>query len=101
MSGVVLVRDKPFILSQSLSLTSLAVSFSEKKNTNSKIDNGEFSLDGIGLITLDVEKMYNTMTEDLALGGTKAYFERRDQQVNGGLDSDEIKVTPQSILEGL
>ena len=43
---------------------------------NERIDNGEITLDGVGLITLDVEKMYNTMSEDLALGGTKAYLQK-------------------------
>ena len=72
------------------------------EDINEKIDKGEFSLDGVGLITLDVEIMYNTMTEDLAMGGTKAYLEKRNQQVvDGELDSDENNVTPQSILEGL
>ena len=33
---------------------------------NERIDNGEISLDGVGLIALDVEKMYNTMSEELA-----------------------------------
>ena len=68
---------------------------------NEKIDGGEVCLDGVGLITLDVEKMYNTMTEDLALGGTKTYLEKRQQVGGGALDLDEDKVTPDSILEGL
>ena len=50
---------------------------------NEKIDNGEVSLDRVGLITLDVEKMYNTMTEELALGGTKRYLDQRAQQMGG------------------
>ena len=71
------------------------------EDINEKIDLGEVSLDGVGLVTLDVEKMYNTMTEDLALRGTKAYFEKRNQQGDDELNLDERNVTPQSILEGL
>ena len=41
------------------------------------------------------------MTEDLALGGTKTYLEKRQQVGGGALDLDEDKVTPDSILEGL
>ena len=59
---------------------------------NEKIDRGEFSLEGVGLITLDVEKMYNTMTEELALAGTRSYLERVSQ---------DIDVHPESILKGL
>ena len=56
----------------------------------------------VGLITLDVEKMYNTMTEDLAFGGTAKYLEKRTQQMVGDeLDLDEKNVSPESILEGL
>ena len=60
------------------------------KDINEKIDRGEFCLKGVGLITLDVEKMYNTMTEELALAGTKNYLERvsRDMdELSGGLTS--------------
>ena len=62
------------------------------EDINEKIDRGEFTLEGVGLITLDVEKMYNTMTEELALAGTKSYLERVSQ---------EIDVHPDSILKGL
>ena len=60
------------------------------KDINEKIDRGEFCLKGVGLITLDVEKMYNTMTEELALAGTKNYLERvsRDMdELSGGFTS--------------
>ena len=60
------------------------------EDINEKIDRGEFSLEGVGLITLDVEKMYNTMTEELALAETKNYLERvsRDMdELSGGLTS--------------
>ena len=60
------------------------------EDINEKIDRGEFSLEGVGLITLDVEKMYNTMTEELALAETKNYLERvsRDMdELSGGVTS--------------
>ena len=62
------------------------------EDMNEKIEKGELTLDGVNLITLDVEKMYNTMTEELALAGTKSYLEERSQ---------DIDVTTESILRGL
>ena len=67
------------------------------EDINEKIEKGEVTLDGVGLITLDVEKMYNTMTEELALAGTRSYLGRRSQEING----NESQVTADSILEGL
>ena len=60
---------------------------------NEKIEREEFSLEEVGLMTLDNEKMYNTMTEELALVGTKEYLEKKRQQVGDGeLDLDENRV---------
>ena len=63
---------------------------------NEKIDSGDFSLDGVALVTLDVESMYNNMTKDLARVATSQFLE-------GGRsgDSEEAKVSSQSILEAL
>ena len=38
---------------------------------NKPIENGEVSLDGVALVTLDVEAMYNNMTDELAGGASK------------------------------
>ena len=42
---------------------------------NKKVDTGEVSLDGVALVTLDVEAMYNNMTDELAGGATKEFLE--------------------------
>ena len=47
---------------------------------NKKVNTGEVSLDGVALVTLDVEAMYNNMTDELAGGATKEFLE-------GGRDS--------------
>ena len=36
------------------------------ENLNRQIEDGQLSLDGISLITLDIDKMYNNMSEELA-----------------------------------
>ena len=43
---------------------------------NKKVETGEISLDGVALVTLDVEAMYNNMTDELA-GGASKEFSRR------------------------
>ena len=63
---------------------------------NMKIDRNEFSLEGIALVTLDVESMYNFMSEDLARGACKEFLE----EANGG-HGDEIEVSSRSILKAL
>ena len=41
---------------------------------NQKIEKDEVSLDGVAMVTLDVESMYNNMTKDLAGGATKEFW---------------------------
>ena len=65
---------------------------------NCKIDKAEFSLEGVALVTLDVEAMYNNMSEELAGNATKEYLVN-DRGLAG---SEEIKkVRTQSILDAL
>ena len=71
------------------------------EDINEKIEKGEVSLDKVALITLDVEQMYNTMTEELAFKGSKEYLKKKEQEVRSGLIVDENNVTPESILAGL
>lgn len=69
---------------------------------NNKIENEELSLEGVALITLDVDKMYNNITEDLGRGACKKYLETRNSQ--GGLNVsnlDENSVSTSSILKAL
>ena len=59
-----------------------------------KIEAGECSLDGVGLATLDLEKMYNNMTEEVGTEACKAYLQSRS------LDEKESMST-NSILKAL
>ena len=61
------------------------------ENMNEKIESGEFSLEGVALMTLDVDKMYNNMTEELGLTGCRKYLESRSEQ----------EVSTESIMKGL
>ena len=63
---------------------------------NSKIVKGEVSLGGLALVTLDVEAMYNNMTDELAMGASKEFLE-------GGrvADPEMLKVKTKSILDAL
>jgi hypothetical protein len=63
---------------------------------NQKIDEKKFSLEGIALVTLDVESMYNFMTDELAGGACKDFLEKRT------VGNPEImKVKSASILKAL
>ena len=37
------------------------------------------SLEGVAVVSLDVESMYNNMSEDLGTGGCKEYLENRSE----------------------
>ena len=45
---------------------------------NDKIESGELSLDGVSLVSLDVNKMYNNITEDLGSNSCRQYLDSRD-----------------------
>ena len=54
-------------------------------NINEKIDSGEFSVEGVALVTLDVDKIYNNMTEQLELTGCKIILKiERNRVYNEG-----------------
>ena len=61
---------------------------------NEKVESGELSLDGVGLATLDLEKMYNNMTEEVGVAACKRYLETR---TSSGMDDDEV--SPRSLLK--
>ena len=64
---------------------------------NNQIESGEIDLDGVALVSLDVEAMYNNMTEQLGTGASKEYLDNRIFQVDGEQDP----VSPESILAAL
>ena len=45
---------------------------------NTQIDKGEVSLDGVGLVALDIESMYSNMSEELGNGASKQFLESRN-----------------------
>ena len=67
------------------------------EDINDKIREGEISLDGVALVSLDVEAMYNNMTRELGTLATKQYLESRSFQQDGGISS----VSSETILEAL
>jgi tripartite motif-containing protein 2/3 len=59
-------------------------------------------IDGVSLVSLDVEKMDNNITHDLGRGAAKSYLDSRpvSPPVGGNEESDPF-VTTTSLLEGL
>ena len=68
---------------------------------NDQIDQGEFSLDGIGLVTMDIESMYNNITEDLGLVAAEKYLNCRQAQDNVNFASRDPTISTSSLMEGL
>ena len=65
---------------------------------NEKIDGGVISLDGVGLVSLDVESMYNNMSNQLGTSACKEFLESRSFQTDG---DDDMFVSTNSILTAL
>ena len=66
------------------------------EDINQKVENEELSLEGVALVSLDVESMYNNMSEELAGGATREFLE----QSRLG-DEESKRVHTNSILEAL
>ena len=66
---------------------------------NDQIDNGELSLDGVSLVSLDVNKMYNNITEDLGKSACEKYLQSRPRE--GSLSANENEVSTDSLMKGL
>ena len=62
------------------------------EEVNQNIKSGQVSLDGVGLVSLDVDKMYNNMTEYLGRGACKEYLEGRVSNGGGGNREELTKV---------
>jgi hypothetical protein len=63
---------------------------------NDKLADGEISLDGVGLVSLDLESMYTNMTEELGTQACKEYLESRSFLQDGN-----EQVSSNSILTAL
>ena len=64
---------------------------------NERIDKGEVNLDGVALVGLDVENMYNNMSLELGTGASKEFLEKRQSIPSDGGDNF---VSTQSLLSG-
>ena len=64
---------------------------------NDQIKSGDISLEGVALVSLDVEAMYNNMTEDLGTGACEEFLENRIFQGDG----DQNSISSESILSAL
>ena len=47
---------------------------------NDQVNSGDLNLDGVALVSLDVESMYNNMTEKLGTCAIKEFLENRNVQ---------------------
>ena len=64
------------------------------QDVNDKVDAGELSLEGVALVSLDVDSMYNNMSEELGTSACKEFLENRRQS----MDENENLVSTNSIL---
>ena len=65
------------------------------QEVNDKVDAGELSLEGVALVSLDVDSMYNNMSEELGTSACKEFLENRRQS----MDENENLVSTNSILD--
>ena len=65
---------------------------------NDKVESGNLSLDGVAIVSLDVENMYNNMSEELGTGATQEFLSKRLPL--GGEGGDNFVSTP-SLLAAL
>ena len=67
------------------------------EEVNNQVQSGDLDLNGVALVSLDVESMYNNMTEQLGTGACKDFLENRNFQEGGEINS----VSTESILSAL
>ena len=65
------------------------------QEVNDKVDAGELSLEGVALVSLDVDSMYNNISEELGTSACKEFLENRRQS----MDENENLVSTNSILD--
>ena len=68
------------------------------EETNDKISSGDFSLEGVGLVSLDLESMYTNMSQNLGTGACRDYLDSRTH--SGGGEGEYFSST-NSILTAL
>ena len=71
------------------------------EDLNQQIEDGEVSLDGVAVASLDVVSMYTNMTEEIGTSASKDYLQSRGSQVGVGNCPEELKVKTESILSAL
>ena len=60
-----------------------------------------FPLDGVGLVSLDLESMYNNMDLDLGTKACKEFLDSRYTNNNLSFSEDELEVSTQALLDAL
>jgi hypothetical protein len=65
---------------------------------NEKVEQGDLNLEGVALVSLDVENMYNNMSAELGTGASKEFLESRPTQTN---EEGDNFVSSQSLLSAL
>jgi hypothetical protein len=65
------------------------------ENLNDQVRNGEVSMDGVALVSMDVENMYKNMSENLATGACREFVDSDTFKQDGN------KVSRSSILTAL
>ena len=67
------------------------------EDINDKVKDGSLSLDGVAVVSLDVENMYTNMSEDLGSGAVRDYLESETFLQDGSLNS----VSGDSVITAL
>ena len=70
----------------------------EVDELNKRIEQGEVSLNGVALVSLDIESMYTNMSLELGKSACKEFLDSRSTSTG---DPDMLKVSTWSILEAL
>ena len=58
-------------------------------------------MDGVALVTMDIENMYNNITEDLGMKAVKCYLEGRQYQSGINFMNVDPEVSTNSLMMGL
>ena len=67
------------------------------EDINDQIESGDLDMEGVALVSLDIEAMYNNMSEELGTAESKEFLDNRILQGDGNTS----KVSTESILAAL
>ena len=63
------------------------------EDINDEVKDGKLSLEGVAIVSLDVENMYNNMSEDLATNACKEFLDSDTFQQDGDSVSGDSILT--------